>query len=82
MPTIITMSLSQASYITHVPQGNDLNPNSCENHDNKWLTLITYKEREKEACTNEKDNYNKNINGEKGNWKADLLKDVKKIHIS
>jgi hypothetical protein len=29
--------------------------------------LITYKEREKEACTNEKDNYNKNINGEKGN---------------
>jgi hypothetical protein len=61
MPTIITMSLSQASHITHVPQGNDLKPNSCENHDNKGWTLATYKEREEEACTNEKDNYNKNL---------------------
>ena len=55
------MSLSQASYITHVPQGNDLKPNSCENHDNNGWTLATYKEREEEACTNEKDNYNKNL---------------------
>jgi hypothetical protein len=75
---IITMSLSQALHITHAPQGNDLKPNSCENHDNKWWTLVTYKVREEEACTNKKDNYNKNLNGEKGNWQNDSLKVVKK----
>ena len=67
MPTIITMSLTQASYITHVPQGNDLKPNSCENHDNNGWTLATYKEREEEACINNKNNYNKNLNSEKTN---------------
>jgi len=64
---IITMSSSQALHITHVPQGNDLKPNSGENHDNKGWTLVTYKVREEEACINNKDNYNKNLNGEKSN---------------
>jgi hypothetical protein len=41
--------------------------NLGENHDNKGWTLATYKEKEEEACTNDKDNYNKNLNSEKGN---------------
>jgi hypothetical protein len=40
--------------------------------------LATYKEREEEACINNKNNYNKNLNSEKTNWQAASLKDVKK----
>jgi hypothetical protein len=59
-PTIITMSLSQASHITHVPQGNDLKPNSCENHENEGWTLVPYKnKKEEKTCTKDKYNYNK-----------------------
>jgi len=54
------MSLSQASHITHVPQGNDLKPNSCENHENEGWTLVPYKnKKEEKTCTKDKYNYNK-----------------------
>ena len=52
------MSLSQASHITHVPQGNDLKPNSCD--ENEGWTLVPYKnKKEEKTCIKDKYNYNK-----------------------